>query len=153
MKRIDQLTRIVAKESEYVEKLGEIMEKKQEAIVRMNADDLAAIVQAEEQIIVPLQTLEEERNHLLHALTKEIPQYSSADTSSLIGVDVLMPFISEEEAMILSDHVTKLRNTVTKIVHLNESNKALIVHSHRFVQEMLKILTDNYKRQFVDQKM
>jgi flagellar biosynthesis/type III secretory pathway chaperone len=153
VKYIDQLTRVIAKESDFADKLSEIIEKKQQAIIRMDADSLAAIVQAEEQVIAPLQTLEEERCRLVATLLRELPEYSSNGQFSLNNMDEILPLIPGEESALLGHQVAKLRNTVAKIVQLNENNKALIAHSHRFVQEMLRILTDNYKRQFVDQKM
>jgi|WetSurMetagenome_2_1015567.scaffolds.fasta_scaffold150690_2 flagellar biosynthesis/type III secretory pathway chaperone len=153
MKKIEQLAQVLAMEAELAENLIDVMGQKQQAIVNMLSDQLADAVQREEQLLVPLAELEQERLKILRNMKGISTDVALAKHKSDISLDALMNALNSDDAFRIADRATRLRSAIYKIFKMNEQNKILLSHSRRFVKETLRIITDNYKRQLVDQKI
>jgi flagellar biosynthesis/type III secretory pathway chaperone len=47
----------------------------------------------------------------------------------------------------------RLRTVSERIIHMNEHNRILLQRSMRFVQETLRLVTEDHTRQLVDHRM
>lgn len=141
MDRIDELIDIIQQEAELTEQLETLLHSKQEAFIGWNADDLESVIQKEISYLHLLSELETKRG----AIVKELLPHAVSPTMSL----VTQQYPSE----VLERHSNRLRTVSHSVMKKNEQNRKLLSNSLGFVQNTLSILTNNYKRQLLDQKV
>ena len=153
MKRIDQLIQVMDKETEFVQKLTHIIDIKQNAIVHLDSIILDEVIQNEEMLIEPLRLLESERLKLLETIANGVNIPDEEFNSGRTSFEFLIRHLTADEALKVNESAKRLKAAVGYVIKLNEQNKHLIKHSRGFIQESLRILTDNYNRQVIDQKI
>jgi len=153
MRKNEKLVKVFDMEAELAERLLEVMETKKDAIVHMRHDMLADAVRREEELLEPLAELEQERAKIIREI--RLPRTAMPDGTDQTErrLDLLLNALPPGEAADLSACASRLRDAITRIMNTNEQNKILLSHSRQFVRETLRILTDNYRRQLVDQKV
>jgi flagellar biosynthesis/type III secretory pathway chaperone len=153
MRKNEKLAKVFEMEAELAECLLDVMEKKKDAIVRMQSDALADAVRREEELLEPLAELEQERVRIVRNIRIPKAQRTGKTEEPERILDLVLGTLPEDEAAELSSCASRLREAITRIANVNEQNKILLSHSRQFVRETLRILTDNYRRQLVDQKV
>ena len=147
---IEDLERVMQSEVEIGEALLRVMTQKQRSIVGMQGDALTSIVMHEEELIKPFQQLEEQRVRLTAEITGR-PQ--TLEPRSTITLAELLSHLQPSDALRISTMSTRLRTVSERIIHMNDQNRILLQRSVRFVQETLRLVTDDHTRQLVDHRM
>jgi flagellar biosynthesis/type III secretory pathway chaperone len=148
--RIEELERVMQSEVEIGESLLGVMAEKQRSIVGLHGDHLTSLVLQEEELIRPFQQLEERRIRL----SGEIVGRNAADGPGLaITVAELIRHLQPSDALRISTMSARLRTVSERIIHMNDQNRILLQRSVRFVQETLRLVTDDHTRQLVDHRM
>jgi hypothetical protein len=147
---IEELERVMQSEVEIGEALLRVMTQKQRSIVGMQGDALTSIVMQEEELIRPFQQLEEQRVRLTAELTG---RPKTLEQRSNITLAELLSHLQPSDALRISTMSTRLRTVSERIIHMNDQNRILLQRSVRFVQETLRLVTDDHTRQLVDHRM
>jgi len=147
---IEELERVMQSEVETGESLLRVMTQKQRSIVGLHGDDLTSLVVQEEELIKPFQQLEERRMRL----TAEITGRGTApERGTTITLAELLRHLAPSDALRISTMSARLRTVSERIIHMNDQNRILLQRSVRFVQETLRLVTDDHTRQLVDHRM
>jgi flagellar biosynthesis/type III secretory pathway chaperone len=147
---IEELERVMQSEVETGESLLRVMMEKQRSIVGLHGGDLASLVVQEEELITPFQQLEEQRVRL----AAEIAGHPSKNgEGTAVTVTELIRHLAPSDALRISTISTRLRTVSERIIHMNDQNRILLQRSVRFVQETLRLVTDDHTRQLVDHRV
>ena len=152
MNSLNHLAEVMATEAELTEQLVEVMKRQQAALIKTDAEGVARAVDRQEELMLVVEGLENERLRLAKEAWNEVtPQSTSA--SEHISLGQLLDLLSREQASQLSTVGRRLHVAVETIVQLNEANSYLIDHSRKFVKETFRIVTGGYTRQLFDQRI
>jgi flagellar biosynthesis/type III secretory pathway chaperone len=151
MTRIEELERVLAAEVELGEALLQLLANKQRSIVGLQSETLSMLLAQEEQLLRPFQNLESERVRLTAELV------GSADHGRLpagdpISVVELMEHLPATDSLRISTMATRLRTVVERILLMNGQNRVLLQRSLRFVQDTLRLVTEDHTRALVDHR-
>ncbi len=69
-----------------------------------------------------------------------------------VTIRQLLECLPAGDAVRISTIAARLRIVVERILHMNEQNRILLQRSLRFVQETLRLVTDDHTRQLVDHR-
>jgi|WetSurMetagenome_2_1015567.scaffolds.fasta_scaffold12868_2 flagellar biosynthesis/type III secretory pathway chaperone len=147
---IEELEHVMQSEVEIGESLLQVMMQKQRSIVGLQGDGLSTLVAQEEEMIRPFQQLEERRVRLTAALTG---RPASGEPGTTIPLAELLSHLTPSDALRISTMSTRLRTVSERIIHMNDQNRILLQRSVRFVQETLRLVTDDHTRQLVDHRV
>jgi flagellar biosynthesis/type III secretory pathway chaperone len=151
MTRIEELERILDAEVELGEALLQLLVNKQRTIVGMQSDALSTLLQQEEQLLRPFQSLEAERVRLTAELVGRSDEGVISGTD-LISVVELLEHLPATDSVRVSTMAMRLRTVVERILHMNGQNRILLQRSLRFVQETLRMVTDDHTRALIDHR-
>jgi hypothetical protein len=144
---IEELERVMQSEVEVGESLLQVMTRKQQSIVGLHGDQLTSLLMQEEDMIRPFQELEQKRLQLAAQLAGK-----PAGTQTVTLAELLR-LLAPSDALRVSTISMRLRTVSERIIHMNDQNRLLLQRSVRFVQETLRMVTEDHKRQFVDHRM
>jgi flagellar biosynthesis/type III secretory pathway chaperone len=147
---IEELERIMQSEVEIGESLLRVMTNKQRSIVGLHGDSLTSLVVEEEELIRPFQQMEERRVRLTSELAG---RPSTEEHPPIVTITELLRHLKPTDALRISTMSARLRTVSERIIHMNEQNRILLHRSVRFVQDTLRLVTDDHTRQLVDHRM
>lgn len=147
---IEELEHVMQSEVELGESLLQVMTEKQRSIVGLHGDHLTSLVVQEEALIRPFQQLEERRVRLVRDLIGGTPE--GGETAPIALAEILR-HLEPSDALRVSTMSMRLRTVSERIIHMNSQNRILLQRSLRFVQDTLRLVTDDHTRQFVDHRM
>lgn len=147
---IEELEHVMQSEVEIGESLLGVMMQKQRCIVGLHGDDLTSLVVQEEELIKPLQQLEERRTRLAAEIAGH-PQENGQGTT--VTITELLRHLAPGDALRISTMSTRLRTVSERIIRMNDQNRILLQRSVRFVHETLRMVTDDHTRQLVDHRV
>jgi hypothetical protein len=152
MSSLYDLTAVIATEAELTEQLAEVMRLQQNALIRTDASTIASSVEKQEELLLPIEGLENERLRLTEEVWRAV---SSKETLNVEHptFSTLLKSLEEKDAEILSSVSGRLRSAVHEVMSLNQSNQYLIEHSRKFVHETFRIVTNGFSRQLIDHKI
>jgi flagellar biosynthesis/type III secretory pathway chaperone len=119
---------VLKSETELAEVLLGLLKQEQNAIVHFRDSELTALIEQQHTVLRPLEALERERA----SLSQENPQLMETGTQT---------------------HGKRLRSVALQIVEINKQNRVLLENSMKFIQQNLRIITDNYTKQLLDAKI
>jgi hypothetical protein len=151
MTRIEELERVLGAEVELGEALLQLLSNKQRSIVGLQSDALSLLLAQEEQLLRPFQNLEAERVRLTAELVGEADG-SVVPTNGLISVVELMEHLPATDSLRISTMAVRLRTVVERILLMNGQNRVLLQRSLRFVQDTLRLVTEDHTRALVDHR-
>ena len=147
---IEELERVMESEVELGESLLQVMTRKQQSIIGLHGDNLTSLVVQEEGVIRPFQQLEERRVRLTRELSGQSPECTEGPTVTLRE---LLQHLAPSDAVRIATMSARLRTVSERIIHMNEHTRILLQRSVRFVQETLRLVTEDHTRQLVDHRM
>jgi hypothetical protein len=147
---IEELEQIMQSEVELGEGLLRVMMEKQRSIVGLHGEHLTSLVIQEEELIRPFQQLEQRRVVLAKQLTG---MSASAGNETQVTLAEILRHLEPSDALRVSTISMRLRTVSERIIHMNDQNRILLQRSLRFVQETLRMVTDDHTRQLVDHRM
>jgi flagellar biosynthesis/type III secretory pathway chaperone len=151
MTRIEELERVMETEVEMGEALLQLLSSKQRTIVGLQSDHLTSLLAQEMKLLKPFQILEAERVRLTAELAGKAPG-EQAGAPALVSVGILLEHLAAGDAVRISTMAARLRTIVERILHMNDQNRLLMQRSLRFVQETLRLVTEDHTRQLVDHR-
>ncbi len=149
MNSIHHLAEVMATEAEIAEKLVDVITQQQRALVACDTEAVVATVDQQQELMIPLEGLEHERERLTRELWHTVAP-EAADESRPVNLSALLSRLERNDAVRLSDVSSRLLAAIEKMMKLNQANQFLIEHSRRFVRETLRIVTNDYARSLVD---
>lgn len=150
---VDQLEEVIRTEDDLAQALLEAMEQQQQAIVQFQAELLAQTSERARELAKLMETLEKERWALVAEITGCSPSLAAKSFRSDVSAAELLGHLDPVSASRIRLIIDQMRSTANRIIRVNENNRRLLEHARRFVQETLRVVTDNYSQQFIDQKM
>jgi flagellar biosynthesis/type III secretory pathway chaperone len=151
MKTLDRLINILVAETDLAQALLVVIEEKQLALIQMNAERLAAMVDRERKLLKPTRDLERERLKLLSEIASDFKDLNS--TPGQVSLSDLIRHYDGDSAKRLTSHRENMIAVARKIQTRNHQNRILLENSSRFVKNTIHILTGDSARQLVDQKI
>lgn len=151
MKNVDQLLSVLKAEAELADALLSVVEEKQKALVHFKTEEVVQAVERERKLLIPIRQLELEREHIVELLASDV--HASQPEGGRITVRDLSGHLEKEVGGKLRVLAERLRATARRIQHRNQQNHVLLESSARFVKNTLRILTEDYSRQLVDERI
>lgn len=138
----EQLRNIMNAQADLMDALTETLAGTQQALLRADGDALAEYTRREESFLRPFHDLEFERERCVREIAG--PEGSMTD---------LLASVPKDEREPLESLAKRMRTAARRIVELNGQNRVLIQNAQRFVQETIRIITDDHRRKLVDERM
>jgi hypothetical protein len=151
--QIDQLKDVLRFEIELSEKLLGVLKSKQMAVVHQRLAELSTCVHKEQEMLVPIANASKERAQLVRAILLGYNPSNKNPREMDGGIEAVLEHLKDPDRQSLSALVVKLRATANEILAVNTVSVKLIEHSLRFVRENVRVLTENFSRKLVDQKV
>ena len=151
--QIDQLKDVLRFEIELSEKLLGVLKSKQMAVVHQRLAELSTCVHKEQEMLVPIANASKERAQLVRAILLGYNPSNKNPRGMDGGIEAVLEHLKDPDRQSLSALVVKLRATANEILAVNTVSVKLIEHSLRFVRENVRVLTENFSRKLVDQKV
>lgn len=142
MARTEALQQIMKAQADLMDAIVETLNGTQYALVLADAAGLEHNTGREEELLHPFHDLEDER-------MKHVRELTASGTS----LAALLDAIPAEERSDVQVLVERIRNCAARIVALNAQNVLLIRNAKRFVQETLRIITDDRRHNIVDERI
>jgi len=152
MKDAETLTTILEAEAEAASVVYDRLKLAQESIVGLSGTDIAEFVRSGPDLVKPLEALEQERIRCAERLGASLFPDGSQQVGRM-SVHQLLRYLPAADALAVSGAANRLRQVVGNIVAVNAQNKLLLERSRRFVEETLRIVTDDHTRTLIDQRM
>lgn len=147
--KIEDLERLMQAEQELSEVLADVMARKQRSILGLQSDTLMELTRREEELISPLNNLERERARIV----EELLRANGVTGRTSLSVRELVRYLPPTDAVRISSRAARLRGVVERILSINDQNRILLQRSQRFVNDTLRMITEDNTRQLVDQKI
>jgi len=142
MTKSEELGQIMDVQVDLMEALVKTLHETQKALVNADRTLLDKSIRREEELVKPFHELETERNRCVQEL---------AGTPSTITA--LLSSLNENERMKVLDLRKRMTSAAESIMTLNEQNRVLIRNARRFVEETIRLITDDHRRQLIDERM
>lgn len=152
MTKIEELERVMETEVEVGEALLQLLSRKQRSIVGIQGDMLSSLAVEEQKLLKPLHELESERMRLAAELAGAASVPVTEETRQ-VSIDELLESLDAADAVRISTMAARLRTVVERLLHMNDQNRVLLQRSLRFVQDTLRLVTDDHTRQLVDHRI
>jgi len=152
MKDAETLTTILEAEAEAASVVYSRLKLAQESIVGISGTELAEFVRSGPDLVQPLESLEKERVRCAERLGAALFPDGSQEVGTMT-VHELVRYLPAADAIAVSGAANRLRQVVGNIVAVNGQNRLLLERSRRFVEETLRIVTDDHTRTLIDQRM
>lgn len=152
MTKIEELERVMETEVEMGEALLQLLTRKQQSIVGLQSDVLTSLLAQEDTLLRPFRELETERTRLTAELVDTGTLPGEAATRN-VPVETLLEHLAAGDAVRISTMAARLKTVVERILHMNNQNRLHLQRSLRFVQDTLRLVTDDHTRQLVDHRV
>lgn len=152
MTKIEELERVMETEVEMGEALLQLLTRKQQSIVGLQSDVLTSLLAQEDTLLRPFRELETERTRLTAELVDTGTLPAEAGTRN-VPFETLLEHLAAGDAVRISTMAARLRTVVERILHMNNQNRLHLQRSLRFVQDTLRLVTDDHTRQLVDHRV
>lgn len=132
------------------EKMAGVLDKKLQAISKLDTAAVRNVVVQELEVLKKIQTIEKDRASVLKALS-----LSGADLDPPVNHPngkVLEKKLGKEDSEKFIDLHSNLKKSFMKVQSLNGICRALLKHSLSFIRHNIHILTDGGNRRLVDRK-
>lgn len=150
MKNVEELKTILETEADLARALLAEVTHEQEAIIKLQGQDVAATVGAQQELLKPLENLEVERTRCIQSIGGELKNPALGKSPTVKELVKALPATDGEQIAAAAE---QLRSVVERIVTTNGRNKVLLDRSRRFVDETLRIVTEDHTRKIIDQRM
>lgn len=152
MSNVNYLADVMTAEAELTEQLVEVMREQQAALVNTDSACVVRTTEQQQELLLPIEGFEQERMRVTRELWSELaPQ--THDHHDAVPLSSLIARLEEDDAATIANAGRRLRAAVEQMVTLKQANEYLIEHSRKLVRETMKIVTNDYSRQLVDQKI
>jgi len=152
-RNVEDLTSILAAEADLMEALAKVIVEKQQAIVKFQGDSLEENTLKEQHLLQSLQTLERERVLCSGALVKSLALRNGDEPRGPVALTELARSLEGDDGERVTALAGRIRTTVQNILSTNGQNQVLLQHSLRFVQQTLRIITDDNRKPLIDERM
>lgn len=153
MKTTDQLIEVLQKQVEIIESMIEALQFQQQAIIYYNLDGLHEGIARQNQLLEPIESLENERMQIVSSVLREQGIQKPGDPAVVVTLREIANHLSPDYAEKLEQLGDRIRDASEKVLELNRENDRLIENTQNFIHENVRILTENYSRRLIDQKI
>ncbi|GEM_PF-1132305 len=150
---VEQLEEVIRTEDELAQALLEVLEQQQHSLVHVQTGSVAETSAKAREFTKLIETLEKERWALMSEITGQSPSDAVQGFRSDVNAAELLRHLDAADAVRIKPIIDHFRSTAEQVVRLNETNRRLLEQARHFVRETLRVMTDNYTQQVIDQKM
>lgn len=140
----NRLMEVTARETSEFEKMAVILNKKHEALSKLDTTTIQSLVVEELTELKTINAVEKERAGILKELS-----LSGAD---LNDCQALEKKLGKEGSETYNKLHSNFKRAFTKVLSLNGISRAMLKHSLAFIRHNIHILTDGGNRRLVDRK-
>ena len=150
---MEQLAKIIVMEAEAAEQMYSVLTEEQDALVNFSGDELEISVERCTEMGRRVNSLEKDRLRLLERAMKGTPVEKFINAPD--AFERLLQVMDNRGGIKskLKESRERLRIAVANVLQRNAVNKILLQHSMNYAQKNIRIITSNYSRQLVDQKI
>ena len=141
------LIEIMEKELNLLDKLSEIMKQKQYSLIAFSVDEMNSILNQEIQLVAQVKSCDRKRIEIIKQLLPEVGNPEEIKVSDLLKI------CDERNAKQILFLKGNLLRSLEKVKNINDTNKALVQRSKRFVKDIVSVFTENGEKQLVDKKV
>ena len=152
MNDVEKLQSILESEADVATGIYDQVTREMEAIIMLSGSDLSETVRAEVELLKPLERLDQERARCAEELGNRLFPDGTQHVRTMT-VRELVRYLPRPEALAISGAADRLRSVVENIVAANNRNRQLLERSRRFVEETLRIVTDDHTRTLINKRM
>jgi hypothetical protein len=149
---IQNLLNLLTRLGENLNRLLGFVKEKQKALVSNDRAALDKCIKSEEQILVMIQSVEEERLQMIHSINTELGIKNPSTKISSIA-EILKGKIPQQKMNQLVSIEKKIKSDIAEITTLNKRNLFLIQHSRNFIKETINSLLSSRKKSILDRKV
>lgn len=152
MTAITELHEVIATEAQLTERLAAILRQQQEAIIHNRAEDLNTLLERSEEMIQPIEALEQERLRLANLVAGGTGDIA-AQMGQMVSYTNILSRLSDKDAESITAVIERLRMASQEVLKVNQLNKPLLEHAQYFIKQTLRAATDDYRKNLIDKKM
>lgn len=142
-----ELVQVLTAQAELAEAIAANVGQQQSAIVHFDIPELERLVADQEELLPPFHQLEAERSRIGRALVGE------SGTERSPALQEILRSLSPADAEKVRRCGDRLRSTVEAIRRTGEQNRVLLEHSGKLLRESLRLLTGDFRKRLIDQRM
>jgi len=150
---VEQLIAVMSMEAESVEAIHKTLVEQQYAIINFSGEELEYATERCNELTRSIRAFEKDRVRLLEKSLKGTPaeKYASSPNAfeHLLGVLDNRGGIKSK----LKSARDRLQNNVANVMHINSVNSLVLEHSMNYASQNIRLITSNFSRQLVDQKI
>jgi len=138
----EQLCQIMAAQADLMDAITEVLGQTQTALLNSDGAALELCTAREEELLHPFHDLEVERIRCVQEMkpgTGSIPE--------------ILEDLPDGHRETVRELASRMKDSAQKIVELNSMNTILLTNAHRFVQETLRVITNDHRRKLVDERI
>lgn len=138
----EQLCQIMSAQADLMDAIAVVLSETQTALLNSDGPALERCTVREEELLHPFHDLEAERVRCVQELrpgSQTIPE--------------ILDHLVDPNRATVQDLAARMKDSAEKIVELNSMNTILLANAHRFVQETLRIITNDHRRKLVDERI
>ena len=137
-----KLYKILSEEYRVYQELKRLGNKKQEALIENELEELAEIVEAETELMDNVDNLEVARLQLIESIAKDMDQ-----SAEELSFNQLLPELPEAKKDEFSELRDKLLELIEDLNALNESNRQLLMEALKFNEFSMKAVIGTENQQ------
>ncbi len=138
----EQLCQIMTAQADLMDAITTVLGETQAALLNSDGAALERCTVREEELLHPFHDLETERLRCVADLKPMSP-----------AIRDVLARLPEDDRPAVHQLADRMRESSRKIVELNTLNAVLLTSAQRFVQETLRIVTDDHRRKLVDERI
>lgn len=142
MTKSESLCKTMTAQVELMDAVLVTMEDTRDALLHSDRGKLAESTRKEEELLKPFYELERKRATCVRDIA-----------GVELNMTTLLARIPEGERTALEALSIRMRNTARRIVETNSRNAGMLRTAQRIVNETLRIITDDHRRSFVDERV
>lgn len=150
--KIKELLEVLKKQYGNFKDLSEIVKEKKEVLINNEYENLFDVTSKEEQILLKIQFLEEERLLIMNKIFKEY-KINSDEYKIEILIDGIKDKVRPEILKVLKNYEMMIKTTLNNVTLNNELNMMLIQQSRNLINETMQAIVNiGSKQSLVDRK-
>jgi len=138
----EKLYKILSEEYRVYQELQQLGNKKQEALIENELEDLAEIVEAETDLMDNVDNLEAARLQLIESIATDLDQ-----SAEELSFNQLLPELPEAKKDAFSELRGELLELIEDLNALNESNRQLLMEALKFNEFSMKAVIGSENQQ------
>ena len=151
MSKLDDLAGLLRREEDIAQEILRTIEEQKDALMRIDVDAVMRSVVRQQSLLATANDLERKRRQLLHAIAPSL--FAATPPEKIHSMAELAQRHRDVIGDAMAEACVRLSRLAKKIQEANRMNRLLLESAARFVRGSLRILTRDFSRSLVDQRV